>query len=457
MLDPTRRPVEFLTGPQPLEADGACGSAHLGLSTSNHSSDAAASQESEHPSTDELLHFLDSLTSASTSTVTGPTSPSLSAQHTPVPSVQQYPPASIEQEALASLYDSASSLLTDISLHQQNAPAQAKPQHLNPSFTTNAKAFDAGDIAMPFDLSLPVFDTIAYPMLSMSAGQPLIADTTPHFDPVAFDATLDSPLDLSSSQSQDTSPWSDVLASPMFSLPSSAPTSGRVPETPLPPLEPSFAMSEAAAALPLFPPLPTPPVAAATALRPLPPLPVRPTAAPLQQGSPVISMSSSSSLDTSSLPTPRSSESCKRPEPNGFRTTIPLLGLEAPIQTRNPVLASSTSRKRKTAGAEKALAKRARATEPSQTPRDASPSLMVAEPANPDELPADIVAAIERKRLQNTMSARKSRARKQAKLQELEDENKLLMDENKLLMDENAKLRAQLEAVLSGRVLPQPF
>jgi cell division protein FtsB len=41
-------------------------------------------------------------------------------------------------------------------------------------------------------------------------------------------------------------------------------------------------------------------------------------------------------------------------------------------------------------------------------------------------LPADIVAAVERKRLQNTLSARKSRARKHARLQELETENEAL-------------------------------
>jgi len=39
------------------------------------------------------------------------------------------------------------------------------------------------------------------------------------------------------------------------------------------------------------------------------------------------------------------------------------------------------------------------------------------------------------------MSARKSRARKQKKMQELEDENKALMDENTLL-------KAQLAAIL---------
>lgn len=41
------------------------------------------------------------------------------------------------------------------------------------------------------------------------------------------------------------------------------------------------------------------------------------------------------------------------------------------------------------------------------------------------------------------MSARKSRARKQAKMQELEEENRLLAEEN-------AKLKAQLEALLGA-------
>lgn len=223
----------------------------------------------------------------------------------------------------------------------------------------------------------------------------------------------------------------------MFSLPNSEPSTGRLSELPLPSLNSSFDSNQA-----LFPPLdqstyllPQVPSSTTTTFRPLPPLPVRPSPAPMQGPSP--------SSSTSSLP-PQSQDSGKRSEPTGFRTTIPLLGPEAPIQTRkNPVLPSSTTRKRKTAAAEKALAKRGRlsTSPPIDTPVPSASTDIATGVEGEEELPADIVAAMERKRLQNTMSARKSRARKQKKMQELEDENKALMDENNLL-------KAQLAAIL---------
>jgi hypothetical protein len=104
---------------------------------------------------------------------------------------------------------------------------------------------------------------------------------------------------------------------------------------------------------------------------------------------------------------------------------MPLLPMDAPIQSRNSVLPSATSRKRKTAAAEKALAKRRKSDGDDGTPappeQDADALAVEGE-----DLPADIVAAVERKRLQNTLSARKSRQRKQARLQELESENDAL-------------------------------
>lgn len=110
--------------------------------------------------------------------------------------------------------------------------------------------------------------------------------------------------------------------------------------------------------------------------------------------------------------------------PTGFRQ-VELLPLDAPIQSRSSVLPSATSRKRKTAGAERALAKRGRTETPAaeEAASHGSPALG---DGDAGDLPADIVAAVERKRLQNTLSARKSRARKQARLQELETENDAL-------------------------------
>ena len=293
--------------------------------------------------------------------------------------------------------------------------------------------FSSGDTSTPFDLPLfPYTDIIAFASLHPDPSTSLALGTG--IDPVALDSSLTSPLSLSLSQEH--SPWEELLASPMFSLPNSEPATGRLPDLPLPPFNPSFDMTGS-----LFPPLdnssylPQPPSTSST-YRPLPPLPVRPDIAPVQGPSPTSS--------TSSVPS-NSQDSLKKVEPTGFRTTIPLLGPEAPIQTRkDPVLPSSTTRKRKTAAAEKALAKRGRlsASPPIETPAPSvSADISTGAENGEEELPADIVAAIERKRLQNTMSARKSRARKQKKMQELEDENKALMDENTLL-------KAQLAAIL---------
>ncbi|GAA6058830.1 hypothetical protein JCM10212_002774 [Sporobolomyces blumeae] len=395
---------------------------------------------------EDILKLLDALDSSPVSKSL--TSPSLSAttSHDQLPPsvdpslalVQDAVPAPVSIEP-----DNTLGFLFDTSF---DSLSQAKPQQqAASSFSMDGKRFDAGDISAPFDLSLPLFDTIAYPVYSTAPSSlDAAAPLGPGVDPGALDATLESPLGFS----QDASPWSELLASPMFSLPNSEPASGTLSELPLPSppaLDPSLNARTALASLPLFPPLTSPvPPPASTILRPLPPVPVRPGPAPVQ--TPALSSSSSSS-HSDSLPLKRSAESLSsskssssRPEPNGFRTTTPLLGLEAPIQTRNPVLASSTSRKRKTAAAERTLAKRNRveASPPaalSNAAADGDTSMVSAPPAPVDasDLPADIVAAIERKRLQNTLSARKSRARKQARMQELEEENRLLSEENDLL------------------------
>lgn len=63
------------------------------------------------------------------------------------------------------------------------------------------------------------------------------------------------------------------------------------------------------------------------------------------------------------------------------------------------------------------------------------------------DVPSDLVAAVERKRLQNTLSARKSRQRKAAKLDELEARNKVLDEENAQLRRKLAWLESQLTAL----------
>ncbi|GAA6014914.1 hypothetical protein JCM10207_002223 [Rhodosporidiobolus poonsookiae] len=276
-------------------------------------------------------------------------------------------------------------------------------QHLS-TFAAPAKAFDAGDMHLPFDLK-PLSTAIPSTFTDVLAFPVSGAET----DAVAFDASLDSPLGLDGGSST-TSPLSEFLASPMFSLPPSAAPSSTFSELPLPSLP---SMDPMASSLPWFPPLPTLPhdftvsTSTSTHLRPSPPLPASPFIAP-----PPTPSSTASAVKKGSR---------SKPAPTGFRNaSTPLLAMDAPIQSRNSAIPSATSRKRKTAQAERALAKRKRADEsPAPTP-DAG--------GDEEALPADIVAAVERKRLQNTLSARKSRARKQARLQELETENEALKD-----------------------------
>lgn len=287
----------------------------------------------------------------------------------------------------------------------------------------------------PLDLlALPVFDT-AHP------------STAAPFDPVALDAMLESPLGLASAAS--VSPLSEFLASPLFSLAGdSTVPSATMSELPLPSpydaaLSAPLSASADGPALAWFPPLPAsssavsavpqassllfesgagaPPTPASTVLRPLPPpLPTPTFAAPALPPAAAAAAAKGAA-----------SSSSKRPAPTGFRPGAPpLLPLDAPVQSRHSVLPSATSKKRKTSAAEKALAKRGRTASATPAP-DSGEGVLPAVASggggeHDDNLPADIVAAVERKRLQNTLSARKSRARKQARMQELEGENEVL-------------------------------
>ncbi|GJN89621.1 hypothetical protein Rhopal_002608-T1 [Rhodotorula paludigena] len=334
---------------------------------------------------------------------------------------------------------------------------QAEPQ---PSMTT--KSFDAGDILLPFDLEPASvgggLDVLAYPVFSSefgasssSAAAPQVnAPGTVGLDPLVLDGTLESPLGLGSTS---TSPLSEFLASPMFGMASeSTVPSATMSELPLPsPYEaampaPSSAVATEFTGLPWFPPLPSGsesvlfgsplvgagtqpavavPTSSTTFLRPNP----VPSIPPPHALTPVTSALPSFAPPPPTPALSSTSSSSKRPKPTGFRAgSTPLLALDAPIQPRNSVLPSATSRKRKTSAAEKALAKRAKTSPPLDALDEAA---VVGAPAatggdDGDELPEDIKAAVERKRLQNTLSARKSRARKQARLQELEGENDAL-------------------------------
>lgn len=121
-------------------------------------------------------------------------------------------------------------------------------------------------------------------------------------------------------------------------------------------------------------------------------------------------------------------------------TATPLVGtkkvaiaLDAPIQPRKYVSNSATSKKRKTVPAQRALDKRTKTT----------PSLMTASIAD-EELPPDLIDAVERKRLGNTLSARKSRLRKAEAVATLTATNVALQAENDALRLRVQQLESKL-------------
>lgn len=79
---------------------------------------------------------------------------------------------------------------------------------------------------------------------------------------------------------------------------------------------------------------------------------------------------------------------------------------------------------------------------------------MASTPAQEElELPEELIAVVEKKRLSNTIAARRSRARKQERLSELSDDNDRLSEENTAL---RARV-ALLEGVMRTMGLPLPL
>ncbi|GAA5917672.1 hypothetical protein JCM8208_002824 [Rhodotorula glutinis] len=328
------------------------------------------------------------------SSTTGPSSPPSTSTFTTTTTDSFFPPPPHAHAATGLGFDPSSSSSFALSMDQ------VAPQHSDmSSFHLTSKPFDAGDILLPFDLepasatsaaldllAFPVFDHLppphtgaALPSSSSAPYHPSHAPAPAPAHPATLDALLDSPLGLaapsSTALSDSTSPLSEFLASPMFSLiggnggsgggADSTVPSATMSELPLPtpsPYEHAYAYSAAAAAY-----------SAAPGLAWFPPLPAE----------------------------------------------------------ASSVLPSATSKRRKTSAAEKALARRAARDDATSVTPDGAPPVDAAPPPptdaeDDDHLPPDIVAAVERKRLQNTLSARKSRARKQARVQELEGENEAL-------------------------------
>lgn len=142
---------------------------------------------------------------------------------------------------------------------------------------------------------------------------------------------------------------------------------------------------------------------------------------------PLASVSSQPAPTPTPTPTPIAT-----PKPSTSRAPAPLVDLAAPVAPRTYLLPSATSRKRKTTHVERELAKR----------KCSSPET--------DELaadiPEDLIAAVEKKRAQNTLSARKSRMRKQQLVGELEQENARLKEEKDALTLRVARLEKLLVA-----------
>lgn len=164
-----------------------------------------------------------------------------------------------------------------------------------------------------------------------------------------------------------------------------------------------------------------------------------PTPAPTATPSPRPSRSSAKAKPAPvATRTPLPTTSATRPNATGFRgAATKLVALDAPIGQRTYKKDSATSKKRKTTQTQRAMDKRRRAeageASGSATPGPSSRSsdgeheeavkVEEGERDGEEEIPDDLLSAEERKRRQNTLSARKSRQRKQERLGLLEEEN----------------------------------
>ncbi|KAK4703892.1 hypothetical protein P7C70_g2323, partial [Phenoliferia sp. Uapishka_3] len=130
----------------------------------------------------------------------------------------------------------------------------------------------------------------------------------------------------------------------------------------------------------------------------------------------------------------------------GFRgSSTKLVSLDAPIQSRQYHVPSATSKKRKTTAVERALLKRQGVDTPiAETPAQAATPFGG---EDDEEIPDDLLAQAEKKRLSNTLAARKSRARKQGRLAQLEEDNQRLLEETKVLKRRVEELELLLKGV----------
>ncbi|KAM0786768.1 hypothetical protein ACM66B_002203 [Microbotryomycetes sp. NB124-2] len=316
------------------------------------------------------------------------------------------PPTS--KMAFAPLFGHADSLPASPMLQESVTPSQF-------NHVSVASSSDEEFVAFPFDIKGGTLSSGSNGLGLVMSSKPLsepafgITSAVAHDtnNAAAMDRKLESPLGL------EDSPFSDFLASPMFND-----TDGDVPALVFSSLFPSStsAASEHVSSAPL---MSAPAISSEAMSRLLASVPPTPFVSPafMTIESPLHVPASAPDM----LSTAVSRANAKKSSPTGSRnsdsTVVPM---DAPIQPRQYVLPSATSRKRKTVAVERALAKRGRST---KADSEAPPPVEPAQSQAQDDIPDDLVAAVERKRLQNTLSARKSRARKQERLAELEAEN----------------------------------
>ncbi|GAA5895454.1 hypothetical protein JCM6882_006256 [Rhodosporidiobolus microsporus] len=244
------------------------------------------------------------------------------------------------------------------------------------------------------------FDFSCWPSAAPSAAPPEpLLDIPVHGPPLS---TLDSTLSFDASLPYDLS-----IPLSTYTLPSS-----------LPSLSPEALASTSSSSS-------TPSSASPSSSLPTPPAPPAPTPRPAL------------------TPAAYLAEQAARRPPTGFsRSNRAPLPLDAPIQSRPlPAQSSSsagsaaaetaTSRKRVTAKGKAMMAKRARLSgEAAGDGTETGQQGGAGEEGKEEEehIPAEVQSAMERKRLVNTLSARRCRARKLARVTELEEENERLRE-----------------------------
>jgi len=273
-----------------------------------------------------------------------------------------------------------------------------------------------------------LLDTFAFALTSTTSSLTDPLFYSPHTSLNAGTFTLDSSLESPLGLEQE-SPFSEFLNSPVF-----ASESG----TASPPFELSYPSLFSNPSYSYAPtPALTPHAGSETTLRASPALPALPSVTSQTNSPHQPTPSTTAASDQAST-----AQTSRRG--TGFRSpATPLVAIDAPIRPRNYLVDSTTSKKRKTAAVERELAKRGRT---SASPDSEPASKATTEVTPEDAIPEDLAAAVERKRLQNTLSARKSRQRKQERLGELEERNKELETENEGLKQRVQALEAMAKA-----------